>query len=289
MRRIIIYLLLSVIASCNSGPTRPAGNTISVSIPPIAYFVKSIGAEKYDVNVLVPPGADPHIYEPVPGQITALRNSIAYISNGHLSFEMNWLGKFYETNPSMKKLDLSSDMDLIGVTDEHEGHGHGEGADPHFWISPKRAATFARDIFNFMCGLSPADTSDFRKNYSVLSGEIEYADSLATSRLAPYKGKTFMIFHPALGYIALDYGLIQLAVETEGKEPSASDMRHLIDEAREQNIKVILVQKGFDTKNANAIASETGAVVRVIDPLAEDWKSAVTEIINILADSFEKQ
>jgi zinc transport system substrate-binding protein len=98
--------------------------------------------------------------------------------------------------------------------------------------------------------------------------------------------KAFMIYHPNLGYLARDYGLEEIAVEKDGKEPTPSRLRELIDLAKEDNLKIIMVQKEYDTRNARAIADETGSRVVVIDPLSENWYSATTGIIRILKDSF---
>jgi zinc transport system substrate-binding protein len=96
-----------------------------------------------------------------------------------------------------------------------------------------------------------------------------------------------MIFHPALGYLARDYGLKEIAVENEGKEPTPSSLKELIDIGKSQKIKVIFVQREYDTKNARAIAAETGAVLETIDPLSEDWVASVQEIINAIYMSFK--
>lgn len=94
-----------------------------------------------------------------------------------------------------------------------------------------------------------------------------------------------MIFHPNLGYLARDYGLEEISVEYEGKEPPPSRLKYLIDRARKDNIKIIFVQKEYDTKNARAIADEIGARIKIIDPLSEDWESSTLEIIFSLHES----
>jgi len=114
----------------------------------------------------------------------------------------------------------------------------------------------------------------------MLSDTIAALDSLATKLFSEFRGKSFMIFHPSLGYLARDYGLVQIAVENEGKEPTPSSMKELIDIAGEKKIKVIFIQKGFDEKNAGAIALETGAELVAVDPLSEDWPGSLREIIN---------
>jgi zinc transport system substrate-binding protein len=232
---------------------------------------------------MVPASADPHIYEPVPGQITALARSVAYISNGNLGFEMTWLDRFYEANRNMKKLSLGSSVDLIISEEHHEGHS--EGADPHYWVSPVEAQKIASQIRTLLIELDPGKKDEYEARFRILSDTIAAIGSLASELFEPFKGGAFMIFHPALGYIARDYSLNQIAVEREGKEPTPSSMKELIDTAKEKRIRVIFIQRGFDTKNAGAIASETGAELVEIDPLSGDWAVSSREIIHAIHNS----
>jgi zinc transport system substrate-binding protein len=98
----------------------------------------------------------------------------------------------------------------------------------------------------------------------------------------------FMIFHPNLAYLARDYGLGEIAVEFEGKEPPPSRLKELIDLAAEENINTIFVQKEYDSRNARTIAAEIGAEIRVIDPLSENWLESTLDIINGLYNSLTK-
>jgi zinc transport system substrate-binding protein len=284
MNRFIRILIPLILISCNSGHYGGNKEVITVSVAPFSYFVKAIAGSDYEINVMVPASADPHIYEPVPGQIASLGRSVAYISDGYLGFEMTWLDRFYEANRKMEKLTLGTTIDLIEAEEHHEG-GHSEGADPHYWVSPKSAMVIAGSVRTMMTGLKPEKKAEYDARYKILTDTIAAIDSLATKMFSDFRGKSFMIFHPALGYIARDYGLDQIAVENEGKEPTPSSMRKLIDIAGEKKIKVIFIQKGFDTKNAGAIALETGAELVAIDPLSEDWPQSVREIINAIHNS----
>jgi zinc transport system substrate-binding protein len=270
--------------SCNQGNNKVKRDVITVSVAPFSYFAKAIGGDMFDINIMVPASADPHIYEPVPGQISELSRSVAYISDGYLGFEMTWLDRFYEANRKMKKLQLGSSVDLILSNDHHEGE-HTEGADPHFWVSPLEAMKIAESVKNFLTELDPSAKDKFEAGYKVLTDTISAVNALATRLFSDFRGATFMIYHPALGYLARDYGLNQIAVENEGKEPTPSSMKNLIDLAGEKKIRMILIQKGFDTKNAGAIASETGSVLVPVDPLSEDWPRSVREIINAVHKS----
>jgi zinc transport system substrate-binding protein len=284
MRNFIIVLFALSLISCNSAGLKNGKETITVSISPFKYFVEAIGGKDFEVNVMVPAGADPHIYEPVPGQISSLRKSVAYISNGYLDFEMTWLDRFYEANRNMKKVSLGTYIDLIKASGHSDGNNT-EGTDPHYWNSPKCALIMAGTIKRLLCELNPDSSSKYEQNYLKIKEIISGIDANAKEKLSTFRGKAFMIFHPALAYFAREYGLKQIAVEDEGKEPTPSKMTVLIDKAKENKIRVIFVQKGFDTKNANAIASEIGAVVKIIDPLAEAWPDSMIEIINSIHDS----
>ena len=279
MKRVVIYLILLFLVSCNSGNYSGNKKVITVSISPFSYFVKAISGSDYDINVMVPASADPHIYEPVPGQLTSLGNSVAYISDGYLGFELTWLEKFYEANRKMRKLSLGDKIDLIEAAENQRG-SHTEGADPHYWVSPKSAMVIAGSVRTLLTELNPEKRAEYDKRYEVLTDSISALDSLATRLFSGFRGGTFMIFHPALGYLARDYGLVQVAVENEGKEPTPSSMKTLIDQAGEKNLKIIFIQKGFDTKNAGAIALETGAELVAVDPMSENWPGSVREIIN---------
>jgi zinc transport system substrate-binding protein len=145
----------------------------------------------------------------------------------------------------------------------------------------------ASSVRDFLVELDPSNREQYDGNYKILLEKIKEVDAMAKD-LSLSKGKrVFMIYHPNLGYLARDYGLEELSVENEGKEPTPSRLMELIDRAKKDNIKVIMVQREYDTKNARAVADEAGARVIVIDPLSEDWYSSTSGIIKILKDSFE--
>ncbi len=285
MKKWFTILMLIVVMSCRHDPSGMGKEIITVSIAPIKYFIEEIAGDDFKVNIMVPPGSNPHIYEPYPEQISRLERSEAYISNGFLGFEETWLDRFYEINKTMIKLSLGDKIVPIASGVQHEG-GHTEGADPHYWVSPKCAMIMASSIKDLLCGLNPVKKNEYESNYDKLLSKITEADSLAGSLFQGTAGKSFMIYHPNLGYLARDYDLVEIPVEFEGKEPPPSRLKELIDLARTENIKTIFVQKEFDSRNAKAIAHEIGATIKVIDPLSEEWLTTTMEIITELHKSF---
>lgn len=289
MRKLsIILLALIATLSCNRHTSDTGQKIITVTISPFKYFIREIAGDDFKVNVMVPAGANPHIYEPYPGQINNLSKSAAYISNGFLGFEMTWLGRFYEINKTMKKLSLGEKIDPLESGHHHEGN-QSEGVDPHFWVSPECALTIAYATRDLLIELNPSERKKYESNYHRLVQKIHEADNEARTLFAEISGKSFMIYHPNLAYLARDYGLNEIPVEFEGKEPPPSRLRELIDFARAENLSTIFVQKEYDSKNANAIAHEIGAKVRIIDPLSEDWYESTMDIIRAIHASFTER
>jgi zinc transport system substrate-binding protein len=284
MRRIFWFLIIVSILSCGRKGINTSERIITVSIAPFKFFVDEISGGDFRVNVMVPAGADPHTYEPFPDQIIQLRKSVAYISNGFLGFEMNWLERFYEINRTMKRLSLGDKIDALGSGHDHPGE-HVEAADPHYWVSPKCALIIALSLKDFLCELNPLQKDKYETNYQALVLKIKDIDNKAQKLFTRMPNKTFMIYHPNLAYLARDYGLEEIPVEYEGKEPPPSRIRELIDLARKDKLKIIFVQREYDSKNAKAIAGEIGARIKIIDPLSENWMKAVDDIIVSIHDS----
>lgn len=287
MKRAFPVIFLIILASCqHQSKTNSPERIITVSIAPFKYFVEQVGGDDFIVNVMVPPGSDPHIYEPVPEQIHRLRSSEAYLSNGFLGFEMVWLDRFFEVNPDMVRINLGEKIEPILTEDVHEAE-HLEGADPHYWVSPVCAEKIAYSVRDLLSKLEPGKSQKYEDNCNNLVTRIRDIDAKARKMFFEYAGESFMIYHPNLAYLARDYGLREIAVESEGKEPSPADMKKLVDHARRENIKTIFVQKEYDRRNAGAIADEIGAELIIIDPLSEDWESSVNHIIDKLYQSLE--
>jgi zinc transport system substrate-binding protein len=284
MKRLFLIIAICTGLSCNRNSPETGGKIITVSIAPYSYFIREIAGNDFNVNIMVPPGSNPHIYEPYPGQINRLRKSVAYISNGFLGFETTWLDRFYEMNKTMRKLSLGDKIDQIVSSDKHVGE-HSEGADPHYWVSPACAQIMASEVKDLLCQLNPPERQKYQANCDSLVLKIKATGAKAKSLFAGFTGKSFMIYHPNLAYLARDYGLKEIAVEFEGKEPPPSRLKELIDIAASKNIKTIFVQREYDSKNAREIAREIGGHVAVIDPLSENWLKSTNDIIDALYNS----
>ncbi len=266
---------------------------VFVSIVPQKYFVQKIGGEFIRVSVMVKPGASPATYEPKPHQMVALSKARLYFAIG-VPFERVWLKKIVAANPKMLLVYTEKGIEKRpmkahhheqrnhkilekgrqGPADEHQGI-----MDPHIWLSPPLVKIQAQNILNALLFVDPGHGAIYETNYEKFMKELDALDAHIRGMFAG-KGErvAFMVFHPAWGYFARTYGLEQIAVEMEGKEPRPADLKHLIHDARERGIKVIFVQPEFSTRSAKAIATAIGGQVVLANPLALDWASNLKEV-----------
>jgi len=294
--RIAKFLILLVLIStaCNNQSTENSNNkkTISVSILPQKYFVEKIAGNHFNINVMIPPGASPVTYEPTPKQMKELSNSFAYLRIGHIEFENVWMKNMQNINLKMQIIDLSKNANKIepdnGHNHSHDGHHH-HGVDPHIWTSPKEVKKQAEIIYNFLVKSEPESKDEFTINYNSFLAEIDSLDNFLNEILLPFKNRKFMIFHPALSYIARDYGLEQISIEIDGKEPTPANIQEIINEAKKEDIRIVFVQKQFSTHNAEVIASEIQGSVVQINPLSYKWDESIRFIANEIVKSYSKE
>jgi len=315
IQTIVSGLLLVWIASCRTGSENQSTSgvpVVSVSILPQKYFIEHIAGDLVKVNVMVPPGASPATYEPSASQLARLAESDIYMRIGYIGFEMSWMKKIRDMNPSMNVTDLSARVDLItteeqevtvqGRTKEQEhghggddpvhaeehGHSHG-GVDPHIWMSARNARIIATNIYRELLPLLPENQEELLARYRLLTKDLDSLDTVIEEMLDGLEGGSFMIYHPALTYFARDYRLEQYPLELEGKTPSPAHMRWLTDMARKNNIATIFLQMQFDQDNARALARETGAEIVQINPLDPDWYGQMLYIAQKLAETLQQE
>ncbi|MFH0759992.1 MAG: zinc ABC transporter substrate-binding protein [Bacteroidota bacterium] len=289
IRRGLVFLIpvLILIAGCGTDPSKNADKPIvTVTILPFRYFVEQLSGDRFDVNVLVPPGTSHHAYDPTPRQLQDLEKSKALFINGYLGFEQTWLPKIRSNIPQLPVVDLSDGIDLItvegseGVPEheaEHAGHSH-EGPDPHYWLSVREIKKLAGTMSKGLIMADPQSKQQIEKNLAILLARLDSLDARINEALSGMDNRSFIIFHPALNYFARDYNLIQHSMELGGKEPTASHFRDLVDLAKNENISIIFVQKEYDQENARALAREIDAEIVSIDPMSADWMNEMSNL-----------
>jgi zinc transport system substrate-binding protein len=290
---LMAVFLLGGINSCASGSEENSGKIkVLVSILPHKYFVEKIAGDYVEVMVLIPPGANHHVYDPSPRQMQEISQAEIYFYNGHLSFEHNLLPSFRTNYPNMVLVQITTGIPLLAGDEcnheDHEHHHHDhDGVDPHTWMSARNAAIKAKNIYKVLNELFPEYQEEFTQNFAQLEAELQQLDERIAEILSGLSNRQFLIFHPALGYFAEDYDLVQISIEHDGKEPTPAQLKSVIDQTKTTDIRVVFIQKEFDAANAQIIARELNSKVVQIDPLSEDWHNNMLEIASLIKTSNE--
>ena len=274
--------LLALAAAMLAGCGNPLGNnrkeTIFVSIAPLRTLVREITGDDFDVRVIVPAGASPESFEPSLRQVAALNNAQLVFSVGLIDFEQNLVPKLAQQS---KLVDLSRGIQLIAGQCSHHHHGHSHGTDPHIWNSPATLKTMADNAFNAIKEHYP-DSVKYETAYRGLCEKLDALDTEVQRMCSESEQRYFVIYHPALTYLARDYGLEQIAIEHEGKEPGAKRLAQIIDRTRNDGIKKIFYQSQFPASVVRTIADDIGAEPVEIDPLAEDIFAHTLQMVRLI-------
>lgn len=284
MKKVVLSLCILL------GSITFAKPVVVVSIAPEKTFVQKIAQDKAEVTVMVEAGDSPHSYEPKASQMIALSKADIYFSIG-VGFEKAWLERFKSQNPKLLFVNISDNVPKIAMAEHHHDGEHKEDTrheelDPHTWTSPANVKIMAETIYKTLSQTDPENESFYKKNLNEFIKEIESTDKQIREILKEIKPKTrFMVFHPSWGYFADAYKLTQVAVEVEGKSPKPKEMISIINEAKEEKVKVIFTQPEFSDKSAKIIAKETSLSVKKISPLSSNWSQNLIDMAKAIADN----
>ncbi len=237
-------------------------SNIVVSILPEKSIVEAISDKNIKVFVVVPPGSEPHTFEPKPSIMKEIAKADIYFAIG-VEFENSWLFKFKSQNKKLKIIYLDKNITKINNN-------------PHIWLSLNNLKIIAKTIYETLNDIN------LKKNYDKYIKKIETCDKDIKNILKYKKNKTFMTFHPAFTYFAKDYNLTQLSIEKNGKEPSLKELLQILKRAKQNGIKNIITSPEFSDKSAKIISNELHIKVIKISPLNPNICQTLKEVANSL-------
>lgn len=292
MRPCAILFVALIGLACGGGQVEaPAVLTVATSIAPHAWLIERIGGKDVVVHTVLRPGESPTTHQPSDAQVSRVLAARVFFRCG-VPFESGaW---FRALEGQLDIVDLRQGVATRTMeTHTHFGeaaetdarHPH-EGVDPHIWLSPRRLMVQARLVATTLQQLDPNRAQEYAARLAVLIAELEDLDAWIADTLAPYRGRAFVVFHPSWGYFADDYGLRQVAIEIEGKDPSDIEVTDIQEATREHEISVIYVQPQIAGKSARAIAEVLGARLETLDPLAPDIVANLRHTAGLIADGF---
>ena len=279
---LIAFLFGILLAACSRKQQAEGKIIVAVSIPPLAQFVERIGGDNVRAIIMVPPGASPHTYEPRPSQLVELSEATMYVKVGSpIEFEVTWLDKLVSVNESMSIVDCSKGIAFDTGHSRDHACEH-SSSDPHIWVSPHNAAVMVGTICEGLVSIDPGHQQLYKSNRDRYIAELENLDRRIKNTFAAIKSRKFIVYHPAWGYFARRYGLDQLPIEEEGKEPTAKTIASLIENARRDGIEIIFASPQFSSESAEVIAKEIGGRVILIDPLEKEYIANIERVLGEL-------
>ncbi|MCB5162986.1 metal ABC transporter solute-binding protein, Zn/Mn family [Marinomonas algarum] len=280
-----ILLVLSGTLSASEDKSKPS---VFVSILPQKGWVEALAGDWVEVTVMVPPGQNPAIYELSPQRMTQLSQSSLYFSIG-VPFEESWLPRMKEASPKVRFIDSVAGIERQPIANHLaaiplDQLPPPERRDRHVWLSPTLVKPLLANIKTALVEFLPEKAPFIEANYQSYLRDLDAVQAEMQANLKPVAGHSFMVFHPAWGYLAADFHLRQIPIEKDGKEPSPRQLTELVALGQRENVQVIFVQKQLNQDAARSIADALDAEIIHLDPLAEDFLANMLSISKVLAE-----
>jgi zinc transport system substrate-binding protein len=300
-RAILMPLALLLALALPTGAATPpdaepaAPLDVLVSILPHASLVERLGGEAVAVEVLIGPGESPHTFDPTPRELARLSGVDLWLRTG-IALEEPLLPRLRSVASGLEVVALQDGLERIGATARGHDHAHGaacsascgsQEGDPHVWLSARNTAVQVRTMAAALAAQLPHQAADIAARADTLLADLAALDTDLARLLAPHAGQTVLVFHPAFGYFARDYGLVQKAVETGGLAPSPRHVAALLREAEEAGVGTIFIQPQASDDAARILARQAGLRVAVLDPLARDHLANLRRIGTTIAAGLE--
>ena len=272
-----------------SEPATASGKTpVLVAVEPIADLVERVGGDRVVVFALTPQGKDPETYAPTPGDLKSIVASKVFFRVG-LPVEERFANNIASLAPSAKSVDLRAELEPLP-----DAHSRGESdddfdddsIDAHVWTSPANARAMVPKIADALAELDPDFAESYRSAAAKLDEELRALQEETSERLVPWNGRAFFVFHPAYGYYAREFHLEQVAIEFEGKAPRPKDLQKLVERAKREGVRALIVQPEFNRSAAEALAAEAGAALVEHSPLQKDYFATVRSLTDAIVGSF---
>ncbi|WP_167355914.1 metal ABC transporter substrate-binding protein [Paenibacillus oryzisoli] len=286
-----------LLAGCASSTVSSDGKLdVVTSFYPMYEFTKQVAGEHANVIALIPAGSEPHDWEPSAKDMKKVKEADVFIYNGIVE---GWAEQALQSAANAKRVvvEASKGIDLIeGMHEEGEeeedAHGHSHDLDPHVWLSPLLAQHEVEAIAQGLIAADPMHKDDYRKNADTYIAKLKELDVTFRNTLATVQHKEFVTQHAAFGYLAKEYGLMQVPIAglSPEEEPAPDKMADIIQFAKEKQVKTIFFETLVDPKVATTIAKEINARTDVLNPLegltAEDKKNNL-DYISVMTNNLQ--
>lgn len=272
---VIAMLLLGIYASIKFRPNSTGAKdkiVVITTLFPLYDFSQIIGGEKAEVSLLLPPGVEPHSFEPKPSDIAKISKADVFVYTGE--FMEPWAQDIIKgiSNKNIIVVDSSVGVNMISASAEHEEHGehehHHSEIDPHIWLDFDNVKIIVDNITAAFCERDPAGADFYKQNADEYKNKLAKLDEEYKTSLTNCKTRTIIYGgHYAFGYLAHRYDLQYLAAQglSHDTEPTAQDLIALVEQIRKNNIHYVFYEELTSPKIAETLANETDAKLLLLN------------------------
>ena len=238
---------------------------VLASFYPLYEFTKIIGGERIDVSAIIPPGIEPHDWEPTIQDLQKMQNADMIIING-VGLE-SWITKLISVNPDILIVDTSNGIPLL-EKDKHVFNNEIQN-DPHIWLDPVLAKMQIQNIANGLVKIDPQNSDYYQKNANSYNTELDLLDNKIRNELSVCIKKDFLAFHDAFSYFANEYGLNQNTIigVNPNDEPTAVTLQQIVQKAQNLDLHVVFTEEAVNPRVSEVIADEIGAKTLILSPI----------------------
>ncbi len=292
MRGLWIVLVLAAgtaFAGESPGPVRAL-----VTIAPQADVLRQVGGAEVEVSVLVPPGQSHETYEVTPRQMEAMGRAEVFFTIG-LALEKNLELKLSSASPGLRIVSMREGVSLLPMDSgdgDAAGHGHAhghDGMDPHIWLDPVRVKTQAAVAAKTLSELRPEKAAFFEGNRKQFEAALDALTVEIQTMLEPVRGRALFVYHPAYGYFTNRFGLRQVAIEQDGKEPGLKHIQAVVEAIRAEGSGALFVQPQLSGRSASMVASEAGVRTVTLDPLPVAYANDLRALARAVLEGLRRE
>lgn len=280
---------------------------IAVSVLPLESVVEAVGGDAVEVRSLQREGDSCSVFEPRPSAVAWLSEASVLMRTG-VAYETVLLHKIEDRFSDLKIVDLrrpgASDGHAVTCTDPshdhgadnqhdhhdhgHADHAHSESGDTHLWLDPLELIRIADLVAGVILEERPELGPQVEANLTLFKARARQLDADIRAELAPYSGRSFLIYHPALSLYSEQYGLQQVSIHGS-TELGPRGLSERIQEARDEGVRSIFIQPQESRRQAEIIASALDAELVEIDPMGREWEATLRSVTAALVASFERE
>ena len=271
----MVLLVLGLTEFCGSASAQETGTRVVTTLFPLYDFARNIGQDKIDLSMLLPPGVEPHAFEPKPSDMARIAQAEVFIYTGNAMEP--WAERIVKGvgNPRLRVVDASRGIALMKMEGgeagtEHvkgeQAHHHRdhalEGVDPHIWLDLANSQRIVDTIADALVLARPADERLLRQNAEAYKEKLRALDGSFTAELSKCPKREFIhAGHYAFGYLARRYHLTYVAAQgfVPDSEPTAKQLAALARQVQSRGLKVVFYEELVEPRIARTVAKETGA------------------------------